>query len=409
MISIPKINIALQNVELTPPDLVRELSVELESILHFWRHKMPDENHGGFFGAMSHTGHINPLAAKGSVLHARILWTFSAAAMLKHDAVVTDAAKKAYTDFIDLFIDDEFGGVYWSVSYNGQPLETKKQVYAQAFAIYALGAYFELTAHEPALQLATQLYALIEEYSRDKIAEGYFEAFSRNWTEISDIRLSTKDANERKTMNTHLHVLEAYTQLYRVWPQKKLAQDIESLLNVFTTKIIDETTATQGLFFDENWQRKDAFISFGHDIEASWLLQEAAEVLGNKKWIATTKALAVRMASGALQGIDVDGGMWHEFDGVKNHWQLEKHWWPQAEAMVGFCNAWQNSGDIIFYQQMLQSWAFIKKYLLKKSLGEWCWGVYKDYAIMDNEDFAGMWKCPYHNGRACMELIKRLS
>jgi mannobiose 2-epimerase len=404
-----EINALFRSQKPVAKSLVQELSHELDDILVFWNSKMPDEMHGGFFGAMSHEGLINDEAPKGVVLHARILWTFSAAALLKKDEALVTAAKRAYEYLVDRFVDETYGGVYWSITYDGKPLETKKQVYAQSFCIYALAAYFELTAFAPALELAHKLYNLVEQHSRDEKMGGYFEAFSRSWGAIGDLRLSTKDANEKKTMNTHLHVLEAYTQLYRVSPNEKLAKNIESLLEIFTTKIIDNTTATQGLFFDENWVRKDSLVSFGHDIESSWLLQEAAEALHSQQWIAATRNLSVRMAQSATRGVDSDGGMWHEYDAGNNHWQYEKHWWPQAEALVGFCNAWQNSGNEIYLQYMLNSWEFLKKYIINKTLGEWRWGVYKDYQVMDKEDFAGIWKCPYHNGRACIELIRRLS
>jgi cellobiose epimerase len=388
--------------------LLQQVKDELNTILSFWQTAMPDPVNGGFIGAMRHNGQKHFDAPKGAVLNARILWTFSTAALQLNQPDLRRSADSAYKYFAEHFFDHQNGGVYWSVNYLGFPLDTKKQVYAQGFAIYALSAYYKLSGNEVALKQAIELYRLLEKYSYDPIADGYFEAFSENWQPIDDLRLSDKDANEKKTMNTHLHVLEGYTLLYKVWPDAELRLKIIALLNVFKEKIINANTATQGLFFDEHWVRKDALVSYGHDIEASWLLQEAAEAIGDDDWISYTRELSVKMAIGAIKGIDEDGGMWHEYDLASHHLVLEKHWWPQAEALVGFCNAWQNSGEKSFFDQMLRSWNFIRQFMIDRQSGEWKWGVKADYSTMDHEDLAGFWKCPYHNGRACMELMHRL-
>ena len=387
--------------------LQENLAATLHDILKFWQHTMPDTIHGGFIGAVHLGGKKFSEAPKGAVLHARILWTFSTAALQLRDESIRQTADYSYNWFSEHFFDTVSGGIFWSVDYTGLPLETKKQVYAQGFAIYALSAYYRLTGNETALKQAIELFHLLEKHSYDPVYGGYFEAFTREWETIEDLRLSEKDANEKKTMNTHLHVLEGYTLLYKVWPDAELRKKIIGLLTIFKEKIIEKSTSTQGLFFDENWVRKDSLISFGHDIEASWLLQEAAEVLGDDDWIGYTKELAVKMAFASLKGIDSDGGMWHEYDVAHHHLVKEKHWWPQAEAMVGYFNVWQNSGDSFFLDQVHKSWNFISQYLIDKQFGEWIWGVYEDYRPMDQEDFAGFWKCPYHNGRACIEILNR--
>jgi cellobiose epimerase len=393
---------------LNTAELQAQLHQSLQQILRFWQTRMPDNNHGGYIGAMRHNGQLFPESPKGAVLNARILWTFSTANLQLKDETLRESADRAYTYFSRHFFDPEFGGIYWSVDFQGIPLETKKQVYAQGFAIYALSAYYQLTGNEKALEQAIELFHLLEKYSYDPVNSGYFEAFTREWDTIEDFRLSDKDANEKKTMNTHLHVLEGYTLLYKVWPDKELRGKITGLLDIFKERIVDKDSATQGLFFDEKWVRKDTLISFGHDIEASWLLQEAAEVLHDDDWINYTKALSVKMAYASLKGIDSDGGMWHEYDVAHQHLVKEKHWWPQAEAMVGYYNAWQNSGEPLLLEQVFRSWNFINQYLIDKESGEWIWGVYADYSQMSHEDLAGFWKCPYHNGRACMELLHRL-
>jgi mannobiose 2-epimerase len=380
---------------------------QLERVLLFWQQQMTDTEHGGYWGAMNNQLLVQKNAAKGCVLHARILWTFATAAHQLNCNDYSSSIHHAY-QFMQRFFDTTHGGVYWSLSADGQPLDRKKQVYAQAFAIYGLTAYNRYCGSNAALEQAIALYQCIEKHSFDALHGGYLEAFSEQWGPLADLRLSDKDANEQKTMNTHLHVLEAYAALYHLWPDTQLHKSILQLLQVFKEHIITPSDS-QGLFFDEQWQRKDTLISFGHDIEAAWLLQEAATITGDAAWIQWSKQQAVRMALQAQKGIDEDGGMWHEMNTATGHWQKEKHWWPQAEAMVGYFNAWQNSGQLHFLLQAAKSWQFVQQYLLDARTGEWYWGIDHAYQYMGKEDYAGFWKCPYHNCRAYLELLKRLN
>jgi len=320
-----------------------------------------------------------------------------------------DFEKRAYHYFITHFTDKEHGGVYWSVDYKGNPSDRKKQVYAQSFAIYALSEYYRATGSTGALELAISLFNTIEEYSYDSIKGGYIDAFAEDWSATTDLRLSAKDANEKKTMNTHLHILEAYCNLYSLWADKTLKTKIENLLHNFNTHIIDSSTGHLALFFDENWKPQSTLISYGHDIEAAWLLQEAAETICDAVWIDTTKQLAIRLTAVASEGLDADGGLWYEYESADNHLVKEKHWWPQAEAVVGFFNAWQVSHQEIYLQHALNSWNFIKKRIRDSKYGEWVWGVRADNVVMQEQDKVGIWKCPYHNGRMCMEMMKRIS
>lgn len=383
------------------------LHKELYAILEYWEKHTIDERHGGFIGRLQNDNTPDPFAVKGAVLNARILWTFSAAFNTTKDPRFLQTAQRAFAYIVAHFCDKEFGGVIWSVDYTGNPVETKKQVYAIAFVVYAFSEYYKAAQDEKAKELAIGLYSLIQLYSYDPVHGGYFEAFTRDWKEIGDQRLSAKDANERKTMNTHLHVLEAYTTLYTIWPDAGLKTHITDLLKVFYDKILDHQTNHLRLFFDEVWNAKGAAVSYGHDIEASWLLLEAAEAIGEPEQIERFKTVAVNMAAATLEGIDEDGGLWYEYEPAHNKLIAEKHWWPQAEALVGFVNAWQVSGDESYLQHAVNSWAFIERHLLNKAHGEWFWGVKDDCSVMD-EDKVGLWKCPYHNGRACLEGIRRL-
>ena len=385
----------------------KEFEKELDNILKYWAQYSVDDENGGFYGQIDNHNTINKLAVKGSVLNSRILWTFSAAYCYKQLPQHLALAWRSFRYIEDFFIDKEFGGVYWSVDFTGKPLDTKKQVYAIAFAIYGIAEFYKAIKHNEVLELAKTLFRCIEEYSFDPINSGYLEAFSSDWTDLEDLRLSDKDANEKKTMNTHLHILEAYTNLYRVWPDEDLGKKIRDLLEVFDRYIIDQQTYHLNLFFDENWHSKSKIISFGHDIEASWLLQEAAEVLGDKILIDTFKQLGVKMATSTISGLDKNGGLNYELEA--GLWNKEKHWWVQAEAMVGFFNAFQISGKHIFYDRFEECWQFIKQYMLDRQNGEWFWGLNEDFSVMQGQDKVGFWKCPYHNARACLEILKRLS
>ena len=384
-----------------------DLENELKEILSFWQNNTIDKEFGGFYGRLDNTNHVFPNAAKGSVLNSRILWSFSAAYNLTANTEYLHFAERAFQYIITHFIDKKNGGVYWSVDYLGNPLDTKKQIYALSFAIYGLSEFYIATKNEIAKKTAMELYHLIVEHSQDKKYGGYIEALTTDWKEIKDLRLSDKDANEKKSMNTHLHVLEGFANLYRVWSHEDLKQNIEELVCIFSDHIISKKTNHLQLFFDDEWNVKSNIVSYGHDIEAAWLIQEAAENIAINVIPEKIKQQSVLIADAAIEGLDGDGGLWYEFDVKENHRIKEKHWWPQAEAMIGFFNAWQITSDENYLKCSISSWHFIQKHILDKKNGEWFWGVKEDNMIMD-EDKAGIWKCPYHNSRACIEIIKRI-
>ncbi|MDJ1473633.1 AGE family epimerase/isomerase [Xanthocytophaga flava] len=387
----------------------KELENELFSILDYWRRFTVDDIKDGFYGQIDEDNNVHPTAPKGSVLNARILWTFSAAYQYTPNPEYLIIADRAYHYILDHFIDPVYGGVYWSVDYEGNPLDTKKQIYALSFTIYGLTEYYRATEEKAALHTAIELFELIEKYSYDPDKGGYFEAFNREWQTTDDLRLSAKDANEKKTMNTHLHILEAYTNLYRVWKNEVLKRQIYNLLTIFTHHIIDPDTNHQILFFDEDWKAKSDIISFGHDIEASWLLMEAAELLDDHMLLNLVREKSIALARSSEKGLDTDGGMWYELETQSNHWMYEKHWWVQAEAMVGFFKAYQLTNESHFLDKSLNCWEFVKKYGIDHTYGEWYWAIMADYRTMANQDKAGLWKCPYHNSRACLEIIHTAS
>lgn len=387
-------------------NLKTELEQELQSILSYWM-KTIDEKNGGFAGQIDYNNNTNNEAEKGSVLNARLLWTFSAAYKISKNEEHLNTAKRAFEYITKHFYDTEFGGVFWSVNYDGTPKDTKNQIYALSFVIYGLSEYYSVSKDEKSLELAIALYTKIQEYSYDAEKGGYFEAFTRDWQPIDDLRLSEKDANEKKTMNTHLHIVEGFANLYTVWKDESLRKVIIELLETIEKYFINTETGHLRLFFDENWIEKKDVISYGHDIEAAWLLLQCAEIVEDEALIANYKKHALQIAEATKEGIDEDGGLWYEYDPETNELMAEKHWWPQAELMIGYFTAWQLSGKQEYLDIVFKNWDFIQKYIIDKENGEWFWGVLSHYSKM-KKDKAGFWKCPYHNGRACIELIHRI-
>ena len=389
------------------PTYQTEVDAELTRILDFWATYSLDHQDGGFIGRMDSHRHVDTDAPKGGVLNARILWTFSAAYRHTQNPAYRSMADRAYDYLRTHFLDETYGGIYWSVDAQGRPLSTRKQIYGLAFAVYGFSEYYRATANSESLETAIALFDWIEQHSFDPVHGGYFEAFSREGKLLDDLRLSEKDRNDPKTMNTHLHILEGYTNLYRVWPDARLAGQLTALLHTFLDHIVDPVTHHMNLFFTADWQPTADLISYGHDIEASWLLPEAAGVLNNGL-AGQVNRVAIAMARAAAEGLQPDGSLYHELNRASGHVDTHREWWVSAEAMVGFLNAYQLTGEETFLAQSMGSWQFTKAYLLDHEQGEWRWGVLDDQIPMHGEDKIGFWKCPYHNARACLEIDARL-
>ena len=379
-----------------------------DGILDFWLKNSIDKVNGGFLGEVQRDLTIIENAPKSLVLNTRILWTFSAAYRLDQNSEYLATAQKAYNYLIEHFIDYANGGLYWMLDAKGEPLETKKQIYGQAFAIYAFSEYYRAVQDEVALARAIELFQLLEQHGYDNSYKGYIEALSIDWEDTTDLSLSDKDLNEKKSMNTHLHIMEAYTNLYRIWPSEQLFAKLRELIEITIEHIVDSESGHFLLFFDERWNSQSAHVSYGHDIEGSWLLVEAAEVLGDETLLERVKQTALQMAEAVLlRGIDDDGALFNEAE----HGQIiddHKDWWPQAEAVVGFYNAYQMTNDDRFLQASKQAWDFIDKYLIDRQYGEWYWSVERDGTPSDNLQKISAWKCPYHNSRMCFEMLLRL-
>lgn len=389
-------------------NLKKEITRELvENILPFWMTRMPDPE-GGFIGRIDGNGTPRPDEEKGAILNARILWTFSSAWRVLKDDRYRDMAERAYRYITEHFIDRECGGVYWSLNPDGTPKDTRKQFYAIAFTIYALAEYFRAGGGREALEEAVGLFKSIEEHSLDRALNGYMEACTRTWEPIEDMRLSDKDQNDAKTMNTHLHILEAYTGLYRVWPDKELGAALRRTIELFLERIIGDDGHLI-LFFDEQWKPNSTMFSYGHDIEASWLLCEAADVLGDEELAAEVRRVSLKVAEASMEGFTPEAGMEYEFDPAGGYRNASRDWWVQAETVVGCLNQYQLTGEAIWKEKAQAQWDFIKDYIICPD-GEWYWAALpegKEFRPDTVNDRAGFWKCPYHNGRMCLEAIER--
>ena len=379
------------------------------NILPFWIDKMVDHENGGFYGRIDGHGNLHADAEKGGILNARILWTFSATYRVLGKSEYLEMATRAKDYIIAHFIDREYGGTYWSLDYKGNPKDTKKQFYAIGFMIYGLSEYVRATGDKEALDYAIQLFDCIEEHSLDVIYNGYIEACTREWGEIADMRLSDLDANYPKSQNTHLHIIEPYANLYRVWKDERLEKALRNMINIFTDKILNPETNHLDLFFEKDWTRGAGHLeSYGHDIECSWLMHEAALVLGDAEVLKKVEEIVPLVAKASEKGLNPDGSMIHEANLDTGHVDDDLHWWVQAEAVVGFYNIYQHFGDESALDKSLQCWQYIKDNLIDYEGGEWYWSRRPDGTLNLDDDKAGFWKCPYHNGRMCLEIIERI-
>ena len=415
----------------------REMQDVLENnILRFWLDQMMDYEHGGFYGRMDGNCELHKDAEKGAILNARILWAFSAAfRVLKHPEYL-EAATRAKDYIIEHFIDQEYGGVYWSVDCEGNPLDTKKQFYAIGFMIYGLTEYARATGDREALDYALDLYDCIEEHAFDREHNGYIEACTREWGRIEDMRLSDLDANYPKSQNTHLHIIEPYTNLLRCLKEAQAQEScdyvsaigsvlpvgisvppqtisevegaLRNLVDIFTEKILNKETNHLDLFFGMDWTRGAGHLeSYGHDIECSWLLHEAALVLGDQQVLNKVEPIVQAVAQASAKGLRPDGSLIHEANLDTGYVDDDLHWWVQAENVVGWYNIWQHFGDEEALNRAEKCWHYIKKQLIDYEHGEWYWSRHANGLLNTKDDKAGFWKCPYHNSRMCLEIIER--
>jgi len=376
----------------------------INGIIPFWKN-MKDEEYGGFYGEMDYNLELFKKADKGCILNSRILWFFTNAYTTLHEEECLAYATHSYEFLKKAFYDKENGGVYWSVTYDGKPQDDMKHTYNQSFAIYALASYYGATQDKEALEMAYSIVDKVETYAKDEI--GYLEAFNRFFEPDSNEKLSENGVMATRTMNTLLHLLEAYTELYRVDKNEKTEKNIKWMLDIFADKIYNPKKRRLEVFFDDKMNSLIDLNSYGHDIEASWLVDRAVEILGDRKYIDIITPITTELAAHIHEVAIDDGSVFNECENDKV--DTKKVWWVQAEAVLGFMNAYQKDKT---KQEYLDSaagvWDYIKEYVIDTREGsEWINELYKSGEPITTKEIVGPWKCPYHNGRMCFEVIDR--
>jgi mannobiose 2-epimerase len=394
------------------PSLLRAaIEQELQSnLLPFWRERSVDHDHGGFIAEMANDGTVRADAPRGLILNSRLLWTFAALNRHLGDERDLELARRAFDILESRFRDREHGGYFWRIDADGRPLDRSKKIYGQAFCIYALSEFHRATDEEEPLTAAQQLFELVERHACDAEQGGYIEARAEDWSEADDLRLSDKDMVAAKSMNTHLHLLEAYTNLVFAIIDPRVVMRLNELIGLFGRRIIHRQDGWFHLdhFFDEAWNLQSDTRTYGHDIEAAWLLSEAAEALRGEELWESTKLWAIELARSTLaEGLDADGGLASEGRGgqVIN---ADRDWWCQAEAVVGFWHAYQLSGDDDFADAATRAWRFIQNHQVDRQQGEWFWRVRSDGTVDETEPKISEWKGPYHSIRMCLEMLRRM-
>ncbi len=376
-----------------------------ETLIPFWK-SMRDDEYGGYYGWMGYDLTLDEQAIKGCILNSRILWFFSNAYLLLNDVSLLEEAAHGYEFLKTYCLDQKNGGVYWSVTYDGKPEERLKHTYNQAFAIYALSSYYSASGDKEALRIAMSLFDLIEENCKDEF--GYLEAFTVDFQPMDNEKLSENGVMAEKTMNTLLHVFEAYTGLYAVTKDEKIAECLRWILDLFADKVYNPEKKRQEVFFDKNWNSLIDLHSFGHDIETAWLIDRGCEVLGEPSYTEKIHSITKQLESQVYQLAYYNHSLANESEnGVVDSTRI---WWVQAEAMVGYQNAYEKDPDHVEYKQaVVDIWEFIKEHIIDKRVGsEWFWCVDEKGNPIEGKPIVEPWKCPYHNGRMCFELIRRL-
>ena len=375
----------------------------VNDLIPFWQ-GLKDEENGGFYGYLSYDLKLDKKAVKGCILNSRILWFFSNAYMVLGDPSLLESATHAYQFLKEHCVDDEFGGVFWSLTYDGKPEDTTKHTYNQAFSIYALASYYDASKNPEALEIAWKLYDLVESKCKDEY--GYLEAFTRSFEPEENDKLSENGVIAEKTMNTLLHVFEAYTELYRVTKEEKVAKQIRFMMDIIKDKVFNKEIGRQEVFFDRTWNTLIDLYSYGHDIETAWLVDRGLEVLDDKAYTNMLYPITKIITENIYNRAYIDHSLVNESEnGVVDTTRV---WWVQAEAVVGFLNGYQKQGDKKFLDASVDIWNYIKKYFIDKRNGsEWFWSVKEDHTP-DEKPIVEPWKCPYHNGRMCFEVLRRM-
>jgi cellobiose epimerase len=403
-----------QDIKITAGQKAELLKLKIEiseylrqNLLPWWSTKMVDSLNGGFYGRIDGKEQVYPDAEKGGILNARLLWTFSSAYRIFKDSSFLKLATRARDYILNNFIDREYGGGYRTVKFNGEPSDTRKHILTESYFIYALAEYYRATGDKESLDEAVKIFDCIEKYALDKESNGYFEVYTRDWKRSHDRLLNEKSAADEKTMITHLHLLEAYAGLYRVWPEKRMEERLRNILEVLNNKIVDKKTFHTIYFLDRDWNPTSTIDSYGHDIEASWLMVEAASLLKDPELINKVNKLSIKVANAAAEGLQADGSLLTEKQRTTGHLVTIRSWWEQAETIIGYLNAFELTGEGAYLDRSVNCWNYIKNHFIDYTNGGW-YSLVLENGQPAGTDKAGYWTCPYHNGRMCMEVIERI-
>ncbi len=375
-----------------------------DDLIPFWR-GMKDSEYGGFYGYMGYDLAIDRKAVKGCILNSRILWFFSNAFLTLGEDALLKEARHAFLFLKEHCLDREYGGVYWSLSYDGRPVDTTKHTYSQAFAIYALSSYYDASGDGEALETARSLIRLVEDKCRDEY--GYLEAFTRDFQPEDNDKLSENGVMAEKTMNTLLHIFEAYTEFYRVTKEEQVADRLKYMLGLMADRIYNQELGRQEVFFDRTWNSLIDLYSYGHDIEAAWLVDRGLKILDDRACTERLAPITEAITENIYNRAYTDHSLANEAEnGVVDTTRV---WWVQAEAVVGFLNGYQKNPEKSEYLRAAEDiWGYIRDYMIDKREGsEWFSGLDVDRKPLE-KPIADPWKCPYHNGRMCFEVIRRL-
>jgi mannobiose 2-epimerase len=374
----------------------------LDHIFRFWS-GLKDDIFGGFYGQVGFDGIVDRTADKGVILNSRILWFFSSLYCVNRDEAALMNARHAYKFLVNNMLDAKYDGLYWMCDCNGRPVDSRKHSYCQAFGIYGLSQYYKASGDEQAVELAMKLFNLIETKCKDDT--GYLEEFNRKWEREPNELLSENKVISERTMNTHLHILEAYTVLYEVTKNEAVKKQLYFLLGVIKERIYSREFKRLKVFFDDEWNETIDIQSYGHDIEGSWLVDRAVEVLNDKNLLEATQSYTLDIAENILNNAYTPFGVINET--VNHVTDYNKIWWVQAESVVGFINAYEKSGNKRFFEAAVNIWNYIHEKVIDKKSGEWYWMFDESGSPVSDFPFVSAWKCPYHNSRMYFELMAR--
>lgn len=387
--------------------LAQLMSRELvDDLVPFWL-ALLDRFHGGHYTRMDERGTIDRKAPKSTVFVARLLWFLSTVGRALGHAQCLEQAARTQSFLLTRLRDGAHGGLFWSVTHEGRPADTVKHLYAHAFGIYGLSAHAIATGNAESLGAAKELFVLLE--SRLRRPDGcYAESFDAAWRPIEDRRIAWHGGVATITANAHLHLVEAYTTLLRAWPSAGPRAALHDLVRLMLDRFVKPDGTGLHPALDGALEPLPGPPSYGHDIEASWLLEAAGDALDDPALRQRLRTVAAAMAQAAATGGQLrDGGFLSSPVRADATTLPPRVWWVQAEAVVGLVNAAQRGANRDMMSRAEAAWRFIERAMIDRERGDWFEAVDADGRPIPGRLKVGPWKEPYHQGRACLEIARR--